>query len=89
MDDRSTFQLFVVILNFNLFFACLRFMLHLDLKLDDLPGALFFNQNVLRDIALKLGGNPFDNTQTLYSGYPDNVLVNETAENQYAGGADA
>jgi pimeloyl-ACP methyl ester carboxylesterase len=51
-----------------------------DLKLDDLAGALFFNQNVLRDIALKLGGNPFDNTQTLYSGYPDNVLVNAKAE---------
>jgi pimeloyl-ACP methyl ester carboxylesterase len=34
----------------------------------------------LRDIALKLGGNPFDNTQTLYSGYPDNGLVNAKAE---------
>ncbi len=58
----------------------LAFAKRFDLKLDDLPGALFFNQNVLRDIALKLGGNPFDNTQTLYSGYPDNGLVNAKAE---------
>ena len=51
-----------------------------DLKLDDLPGALFFNQNVLRDIALKLKGNPFDNTETLYTGFPDNLKVNALAE---------
>ena len=51
-----------------------------DLKFDDLPGALFFNQNVLRDIALKLKGNPFDNTETLYTGFPDNLKVNAVAE---------
>jgi len=51
-----------------------------DLKLDDLPFSLFFNENVLRDIAQKAGGNPFDNTNTLYSGFPDNLLVNQKAE---------
>ncbi|TAE29044.1 MAG: alpha/beta hydrolase [Cytophagales bacterium] len=51
-----------------------------DLKPDDLPFSLFFNENVLRDIAQKAGGNPFDNTNTLYSGFPDNLLVNQKAE---------
>lgn len=51
-----------------------------DLKLADLPAALFFNQNVLRDLALKFNGNPFDNTQTVYSGFPDNLEVNKKAE---------
>lgn len=51
-----------------------------DLKLKDLPAALFFNLNVLRDIALKAKGNPFDNTQTLYTGFPDDEKVNLLAE---------
>ena len=51
-----------------------------DLKFDDLPFSLFFNENVLRDIAQKAGGNPFDNTNTVYSGFPDNLLVNQKAE---------
>ncbi len=51
-----------------------------DLKVDDLPFSLFFNENVLRDIAQKAHGNPFDNTNTLYSGFPNNLLVNQKAE---------
>lgn len=51
-----------------------------DLKLDDLPFSLFFNENVLRDLAQKAKGNPFDNTNTVYSGFPDNLEVNKTAE---------
>jgi pimeloyl-ACP methyl ester carboxylesterase len=51
-----------------------------DLKLDDLPFSLFFNENVLRDIAQKAGGNPFDNINTLYSGFPNNLEVNQKAE---------
>ncbi len=51
-----------------------------DLKIDDLPLSLFFNENVLRDIAQKAKGNPFDNTNTLYSGFPDDLLVNRKAE---------
>ncbi|MFX0557838.1 alpha/beta hydrolase family protein [Maribacter sp. CXY002] len=51
-----------------------------DLKFDDLPFSLFFNENVLRDLAQKAGGNPFDNTNTVYSGFPDNWEVNQKAE---------
>ena len=51
-----------------------------DLKFDDLPFSLFFNEIVLRDIAAKSGGNPFDNTNTVYSGFPDNWDVNQKAE---------
>jgi pimeloyl-ACP methyl ester carboxylesterase len=51
-----------------------------DLKLDDLPFSLFFNENVLRDLAKKAGGNPFDNTNTVYSGFPDDLAVNRKAE---------
>jgi pimeloyl-ACP methyl ester carboxylesterase len=51
-----------------------------DLKLDDLAFSLFFNENVLRDLAKKAGGNPFDNTNTVYSGFPDDLAVNRKAE---------
>lgn len=51
-----------------------------DLKFDDLSFSLFFNENVLRDVAVKSGGNPFDNTNTVYSGFPDNWEVNQKAE---------
>ncbi|MEZ0538094.1 alpha/beta hydrolase family protein [Fibrella arboris] len=51
-----------------------------DLKLADLPFSLFFNENVLRDLAQKAKGNPFDNTNTVYSGFPDDLTVNRLAE---------
>jgi pimeloyl-ACP methyl ester carboxylesterase len=51
-----------------------------DLKFNDLPGSLFFNDNVLKDIAQKANGNPFDNTNTVYSGFPDDLLINEKVE---------
>ncbi|WP_080060165.1 alpha/beta hydrolase family protein [Spirosoma aerolatum] len=51
-----------------------------DLQLDDLPFSLFFNENVLRDLAQKAKGNPFDNTNTVYSGFPNNLEVNQKAE---------
>ncbi|SHH48574.1 hypothetical protein SAMN04488109_3996 [Chryseolinea serpens] len=51
-----------------------------DLKFDDLPFSLFFNENVLRDIARQAQGNPFDNTNTVYSGFSDNLEVNKKAE---------
>jgi pimeloyl-ACP methyl ester carboxylesterase len=51
-----------------------------DLKMDDLPFSLFFNENVLRDIAQQAKGNPFDNTNTLYSGFPNDLVVNQKAE---------
>lgn len=51
-----------------------------DLKFKDLPFSLFFNENVLRDLAQKAGGNPFDNTNTVYSGFPNDWEVNKKAE---------
>jgi pimeloyl-ACP methyl ester carboxylesterase len=51
-----------------------------DLKPEDLPFALAFGENVLRDIAIKGGGNPYDNTNTLYGGFRDNLLVNQKVE---------
>jgi pimeloyl-ACP methyl ester carboxylesterase len=51
-----------------------------DLKFDDLPFSLFFNENVLRDIAQKAKGNPFDNTNTVYSGFPNDWEVNKKVE---------
>jgi pimeloyl-ACP methyl ester carboxylesterase len=51
-----------------------------DLKFEDLPLSLFFNNNVLRDIAQKANGNPFDNTNTVYSGFSDDALVNQKVE---------
>jgi pimeloyl-ACP methyl ester carboxylesterase len=58
----------------------LAFAKRFDLKIDDLPMSLFFNENVLRDIAQKAKGNPFDNTNTLYSGFPNDLVVNQKAE---------
>lgn len=51
-----------------------------DLKFQDLPFSLFFNENVLRDLAQKAKGNPFDNTNTVYSGFPNDWEVNQKAE---------
>lgn len=58
----------------------LAFAKRFDLKIDDLPMSLFFNENVLRDLAQKAKGNPFDNTNTLYSGFPNDLEVNQKAE---------
>ena len=58
----------------------LAFAKRFDLKLDDLPFSLFFNENVLRDLARKAKGNPFDNTNTVYSGFPNDIDVNQKAE---------
>ena len=50
------------------------------LKFNDLPFSLFFNENVLRDIAQKAQGNPFDNRNTVYSGFPDDWDINQKVE---------
>jgi len=60
--------------------AGVAFAKRFDLKFNDLPLSLFFNENVLRDIAQKAKGNPFDNTNTVYSGFADDWLVNKKAE---------
>ena len=51
-----------------------------DLKIKDLPFTLFFTKNVLRDVAEKAQGNPFDNTNTVYSGFPNDLYTNQHAE---------
>ncbi len=51
-----------------------------DLKLADLAMSLMFNENVLRDIAQKSGGNPFDNTNTIYTGFPNDMEINQKVE---------
>jgi pimeloyl-ACP methyl ester carboxylesterase len=51
-----------------------------DIKYKDLPMALGFNENVLRDIAKKAGGNPFDNTNTVYTGLPNDYELNKKIE---------
>jgi pimeloyl-ACP methyl ester carboxylesterase len=57
-----------------------QFAKHFDLKLSDLHMSLMFNENVLRDVTQKSGGNPFDNTNTLYSGFPDDWAINQKVE---------
>lgn len=51
-----------------------------DLKFDDLPFTLLFDENVLRDVAQKAKGNPFDNLNTVYSGLPNDKEINLKAE---------
>jgi pimeloyl-ACP methyl ester carboxylesterase len=57
-----------------------QFAKHFDLKLADLAMSLAFNENVLRDVAQKSGGNPFDNTNTVYAGFPDDWDINKKVE---------
>jgi pimeloyl-ACP methyl ester carboxylesterase len=64
------------------------FAKHFDLKLSDLAMSLMFNENVLRDVVRKSGGNPFDNTNTVYSGFPNDWEINQKVE-RLAATADA
>jgi len=50
------------------------------LKIGDIPFSLFFSEAVLRDVALKSGGNPYDNTNTIYSGFSNNWELNKKVE---------
>jgi pimeloyl-ACP methyl ester carboxylesterase len=56
------------------------FAKHFDIKTDDLAFALAFGEGVLRDIAKKAGGNPYDNTNTIYGRFPNSLVVNQKAE---------
>jgi pimeloyl-ACP methyl ester carboxylesterase len=56
------------------------FARHFDLKVSDIPLSLFFNEPVLRDIVQKSGGNPFDNTNTIYNGFSDDWEINKKVE---------
>jgi pimeloyl-ACP methyl ester carboxylesterase len=51
-----------------------------QLKASDLAFSLVFSEGILRDLSAQVGGNPFDNTNTLYSGFPDNWDLNGKVE---------
>lgn len=46
----------------------------------DLAMIVMFNDGVLRDIGQQAGGNPFDNRNTLYTGFPDDWELNQKVE---------
>ena len=47
-----------------------------SLRYRDLPGVISFFQEIYRDLSQQAGGNPFDNTNSLYSGFPDDTFIN-------------
>ncbi len=51
-----------------------------ELKPKDLPMVIAFNDAVLRDVCGLAGGSPFDNTNTLYSGFPNDLELNSKVE---------
>ena len=51
-----------------------------NLKVDDIPFSLFFSEPVLRDVAIKSGGNPYDNTNTIYTGFSNSWEINKQVE---------
>lgn len=56
------------------------FAKHFDLKPEDVPFALAFGENVLRDVVNKSGGNPYDNTNTIYGRFENNLMMNQKVE---------
>ena len=53
---------------------------HYSVKLEEVPFILVFTEGVVRDIIADEGGNPFDNTNTLYTGFPDDWELNAKVE---------
>jgi len=51
-----------------------------ELKPKDLARVIRFNDGILRDIGSQAGGCPFDNTNTQYSGFPDDWELNRKVE---------
>ncbi len=51
-----------------------------DLKPADLGFVIMFNDVVIRDISGLAGANPFDNTNTVYTGFDDDWAVNQKVE---------
>jgi pimeloyl-ACP methyl ester carboxylesterase len=60
--------------------AAVAFAKRFDLKPTDVPFALAFGENVLRDVVQKTGGNPYDNTNTIYGRFEDNLAMNQKVE---------
>jgi pimeloyl-ACP methyl ester carboxylesterase len=56
------------------------FAQHQGVKVEELPFSLAFTDGILRDIAAQTGGNPYDNTNTFYSGYPNDIELNQKVE---------
>jgi len=50
------------------------------LKVSDIPFSLFFGEGVLRDAVIKSGGNPYDNTNTIYTGFSNDWEINQKVE---------
>jgi pimeloyl-ACP methyl ester carboxylesterase len=50
------------------------------LTIGDIPFSLLFGEAVLRDAVLKSGGNPYDNTNTIYSGFSNDWEINKIVE---------
>jgi len=47
-----------------------------SIAVNDLPGTLAFWYEINRELQVRSGGNPFDNRNTLYDGFDDDVAVN-------------
>ncbi len=56
-------------------------------KEQDLPFILVFQNTVLADMATQAKGNPYDNTNTFYAGYPDDFELNKKVERLAATGS--
>ena len=48
-----------------------------NLNADDLAVKIVFGEVELRDVAIKSGGNPFDNTNTIYTGFSNDWEINK------------
>jgi len=42
--------------------------------------SLFFSEGVLRDAVIKSGGNPYDNTNTIYTGFSNDWELNKKVD---------
>ncbi len=47
-----------------------------NLTLAELPGVMSFWQAIVKELKQRTGGNPFDNSNTIYSGFDDDAAVN-------------
>jgi pimeloyl-ACP methyl ester carboxylesterase len=55
---------------------------------DEIPGVLSFFKAILKELQQRAGGNPFDNRNTIYSGFDDDAAVNRGVK-RYAADARA
>jgi len=50
------------------------------LKVADIPFSLLFGEAVIRDAVIKSGGNPYDNINTVYSGFSNDWEINKMVQ---------